>query len=281
MVGIRMWTTPESRGHIAGVEHLRLHGASGATSTLGSVAELTRVQGQPQITREDLATLVAVTARISGRDLGSVMHDVRAAVARLPLARGTRVEYGGQYREQQSSFRNLAAVAAAALGLTFALLLVLFGRWSIAAAVLGASLLAAAGVFVGLWATGCELDVSSLMGLTMVVGISAESAVFLVSELATRLPANDPRAALVAAGRARLRPIVMTALAAILALAPLALGLGRGSAMLQPLAVAIASGLVFTVPAVLLLLPSLLSLLLRPSERSLEAPSPAAAHRAI
>jgi multidrug efflux pump subunit AcrB len=263
MVGVRVWTAPEARSRIERIGRLRLRGTDGTTAALERIATLTRVTGEPQITRENSRTMVAVTARISGRDLGSAMQDVKREVAKLSLPAGTYVEYGGLYREQQRSFRSLAAVIAAASLLAGLVLLFLYESARVLLAVGAVGAVTGAAVFAGLWLTRTELNVASLMGLTMVVGITAETAIFFLShwnESRTRL-GDDP--ALLDAGRTRLRPIVMTGLAAALALAPLALGVGRGSAMLQPLAIAILSGLVATVPAVLLLLPPFLAALER------------------
>jgi len=204
--------------------------------------------------------MVPVTARISGRDLGSVMADVRSAVSGLSAPPGVYVRYGGLYAEQQISFRGLMGVLAAAVALVFLLVLFLSGRLIVPVAVLGVASLAGVAVLIGLRLTGSELDISSLMGLTMIVGISSEAAIFYVTqwdECGRRLGARE---ALLDAGRLRLRPILMTALAAMGALLPLALGIGEGSAMLQPLAIGIIAGLIATVPGVLLLLPALLSL---------------------
>jgi multidrug efflux pump subunit AcrB len=136
-----------------------------------------------------------------------------------------------------------------------------YERFAAPVAVLAVDLLAIVGVFVGLWWTGTELNISSMMGLTMIVGISSEAAIFYMSEWHESARGLGANAALIETGRRRFRPIVMTALAAILALAPLAVAIGQGSAMLQPLAIAIIAGLVLTVPLVLVVLPVLLALL--------------------
>jgi multidrug efflux pump subunit AcrB len=261
MIGVRIWTRPEARASIERVARLRLRTPEGASVPLGRIATLETVSGQPQIVRENLETMVAVTGRIAGRDLGSVIRDVRAAVEALPLPAGVHVEYGGLYRQQQESFRGLLMVLVAAIGLVFVLLLYVYERFAAPVAILAVDLLAIVGVFVGLWWTGTELNISSMMGLTMIVGISSEAAIFYMTGWREATARLDPRAALIEAGRLRFRPISMTALAAILALAPLAVAIGQGSAMLQPLAIAIISGLVLTVPLVLVVLPVLFALL--------------------
>ena len=230
-----------------------LRAPDGHSLPLSRVAEVTIAVGQPQITREDLAQMIPVTARLEGRDLGSAMKEVRSVVTGMHLPSQIRVEYGGLYAEQQKSFRGLTAVFAAAVFLVMALLLYLYESWAVVTAILITVLLSVASVFVGLWLTGTELNISAMMGLTMIVGIVTEVAVFYFAELDTTKVAD--RTALVTAGRHRLRPILMTSLIAILALMPLALGLGTGSAMQTPLAIAIISGLVAAVPLVLLVMP--------------------------
>jgi multidrug efflux pump subunit AcrB len=183
------------------------------------------------------------------------MRDVSQAVSRLSLPSGVRVEYGGLYAEQQNSFRDLAVVFVSALTLVGLLFLYLFRNWAAVGSIVMTLILAASSVFVGLWITGTELNISAMMGLTMVIGIVAEVGVFYLAELP---PGHTPDAeTLIAAGRARLRPIVMSALIAILALTPLALGLGAGSAMQTPLAIAIITGLLAGVPLILVFAPAL------------------------
>jgi multidrug efflux pump subunit AcrB len=178
----------------------------------------------------------------------------------LPLS--IRYELGGLYQQQQIAFRGLLLVFAAAPGSVFVLLLFLYERFSIAIAILTMPLLATCAVFVGLWLTGIELNIAAMMGMTMIIGIVTEIAIFFFSEFED-LQAGGMRGldALIAAGRNRMRPIAMTSIAAILTLMPLALALGQGSATQQPLAVAIISGLVLQLPLVLLMMPSLYMLI--------------------
>lgn len=258
LVDVRLRASADALSSRGDLERLWLRTTGGTRVRVGRVSETRVVEGQPQITRENLRRMIAVTGRIAGRDLGSAMLDVRAAVERLELPAGVEAGYGGLYEEQQRSFRGLLGVLLAAVALVFLLLLFSYERFGVPVAVLAVDALAGVAVLVGLWIAGAELDVASLMGLTMIVGIASESAIFFVSGwLARGGPARGVEAIL-EAGEERFRPIVMTALAAIGALLPLAFGLGEGSALLRPLAIAIVSGLVATVPAVLLVLPVLL-----------------------
>jgi CzcA family heavy metal efflux pump len=261
MVGLRVWIPNADRATDREIEALRLRSPRGHLFPLRRVATVETVTGQPQIARDDLKRMVAVTARITGRDLGSTVRDVRAALDRSGLIpSGVYYRLGGLYEQQQIAFRGLVAVLLAAILLVMVLLLFLYESFRVTAAILVTTLSAMAAVFVGLWATGTELNISAMMGLTMIVGIVTEVGIFYTSEVHD-LPAATPlRERLVLAGRNRMRPIAMTTFAAILALSPLALGLGQGSAMQQPLAIAIISGLAVQLPLVLTLLPALLAL---------------------
>src|SRR5207253_2404251 len=158
--------------------------------------------GQPQITREDLQRMVAVTARISGRDLGSTAAELKRQLERSGLVPSTvRWKLGGLYEQQQIAFRGLAVVVAAALLLVFALLLALYERFRLAFAILVSTLTAVAAVLVGLWLTGTELNITAVMGLTMVVGIATEVGIFFASE---HVALGSGEAADRAAGRRRL-----------------------------------------------------------------------------
>ncbi|QYM79648.1 efflux RND transporter permease subunit [Horticoccus luteus] len=261
LVGIRVWIPTDERRTAEDIARLRLRAPDGHYFPAQRVAAISRVVGQPQISRDNLKRMLAVTARISGRDLGSTIRDVQAALRRPgTVPAGMYFALGGTYAQQRSAFTGLMLVFGAAVALVFLLLLFLYESFFTAGAMLVSTLLALSAVMIGLWLTHTELNISSMMGLTMIVGIATEVAIFYVSEFES-LPADLPTAdALVQAGVNRLRPITMTTFAAILALLPLALGLGAGSAMQQPLAIAIVSGLLLQMPVVLIVLPVLLSL---------------------
>ena len=242
--------------------NFRIRSPDGHFFPLRRVATVTTLVGQPQIDRDDLKEMIAVTGRLSGRDLGSTIRDVQRVLATPGVVpAGVYSILGGTYAEQQAAFGGLMAVFGAAVALVFLLLLFLYENVRIAAAMLVTTLLALSAVTIGLWITRTELNISSMMGMTMIVGIATEVAIFYVSELVALPATRDPREALVEAGLNRMRPIAMTTFAAILALLPLALGLGAGSAMLQPLAIAIVSGLFLQMPLVLIVLPVLLATL--------------------
>jgi len=258
LVGVRVWIPRPARETMHNIEGLLLRAPDGHLFPLKRVASLTTVTGQPQITRDDLRRMVAVTARISGRDLGSTAADVKRVLDQPGLL-PNEVPYtlGGLYEQQQIAFRGLTIILIAAIVLVFLLLLILYESFRAAIAMMLTTLLAVAGVYLGLWLTRTEFNITSRMGMTMIIGIVTEIAIFYYSEYRDLPPSEDR---FIVAGINRMRPIAMTTFAAILALSPLALGIGQGSAMQQPLAIAIISGLLFGLPLVLIVLPTLLSL---------------------
>jgi CzcA family heavy metal efflux pump len=264
VVGVRVRLPVASYRHLEQVQTLPIRAADGHLLPLSQVANLQVVQGQPEITRNNLKRMVAVTGRISGRSMGATIADVKAMLAKPGLLpKGMYYELGGLYQQQQQAFRGLTVVLLAAIALVFTLLLFLYESFRVALAILAMPLLAMGAVFIGLWITGIELNISAMMGMTMIIGIVTEVAIFYFSELdevADKLPLHE---ALLAAAKHRTRPILMSTLAAILTLSPLALALGTGSQMQQPLAVAIIAGLLVQVPLVLLVMPVLYALLMR------------------
>ena len=267
MLGIRLWTPGDARDQVEDLGHLRVTAPDGHAVAVARLAQVTAVTGQPQIGRDNLRRIVAVTGRTEGIDLGLAVQRVQRVLAddalRTPRAGGKALtfELGGLYAQQQQAFRGLAQVFLAAVLLLFLLLLWWFDSLRIAGLVVLTALLALPGVVIGLWLTGTELDISSLMGLTMIVGSVAEVSLFLVSALRDLPPDLTPHERVLRAAVSRLRPIAMTTIAAILAMLPLALGVGEGAAMLTPLAMAIIAGLVVQLPLVLVALPQGLVLL--------------------
>ncbi len=262
MVGIRLWVPEALRKNTARVRAMLLRAPDGHIFPLDRVATVVPVTGQPQITRDDLKRVVAVTGRISGRDMGSTVRDVKKVLATQGLIpHDVYITLGGLYHQQQIAFAGLMAVFLAAVALLFLLLLFLFERFRPAVGLMLTTLTALGAVFVGLWVTGTELNISSMMGMTMVLGIVTEVAIFMAWEFLTAPAGMDDDAALIYAGKHRMRAITMSTLAAVLALSPLALGIGQGSAMQRPLAIAIISGLIFQLPLIFLLMPVLFRLL--------------------
>jgi len=265
LVGVHVWVPASMRHTTDQIAGIRLRAADGHLVPLKRIATVALHTGQPQITRDDLKRMVAVTGRISGRDLGSTIQAVRQVLARPGLLPADMYyTLGGLYRQQQIAFHGLMAVFIAAVALVFLLLLFLYESFRTALSILVTPLLATSAVFIGLWLTHTELNITAIMGMTMIVGIVTEVSIFYFSELRELgRQGLTGREALITAGRNRMRPITMTTLAMILALLPLAFALGQGSAMQQPLAIAIISGLLVQLPLVLIAMPVLYGVLQR------------------
>ncbi len=265
MVGVMVWIPQSVRKNQSDIEKLAIRAPDGHLLPLSRIAKISTVSGQPEINRENLKRMIAVTARISGRDMGSVIREIRQKMDEPNLLPpGAYYELGGLYKQQQIAFTGLMRVFAAAVALVFLLLLFLYERFSIALAVMAIPLMSISAMFVGLWIADVELNISAMMGMTMIVGIVTEVAIFYFSEY-REIRGMDRRGALIAAGMNRMRPIAMTTIAAILTLLPLAFAIGQGSAMQQPLAIAIISGLIVQLPLVLLVMPVLYDLLQKSS----------------
>jgi CzcA family heavy metal efflux pump len=259
MVGLRVWTKQVLRGNDQVILDLPIETPDGRIFPLRRVATITRIIGQPQIMRDDLRRTIAVTGRITGRDMGTTVNDI-IRILDKPGVIPTSVTYrmGGLYEQQQIAFQGLVQVLIAAVLLVFLLLLFLYEQFRTAGAILLTTLLALPAVFIGLQITDTELNITAMMGMTMVVGIVTEVGIFFYSEYLEPTDIADTADRLIQAGINRMRPIAMTTLAAILALSPLALGIGQGSAMQRPLAIAIIAGLAVQPFLSLVVLPVLL-----------------------
>ena len=231
--------------------------STGKSATLGSVANFQNENGQTEIIREDLQRRVAVTGRFEGISLGEGIKLVQQAVMDLHMPNSIRVVYGGVYEEQQKSFRDLLIVLALAVILVFTVLLFEFRTFAAPAAILASALLSTCGVFLALLITGTTFNISSFMGLIMVIGIVAKNGILLLdADQRFRAEGSSVRDAMILAGERRLRPILMTALATIAGMIPLSLALGAGSQMLQPLAIAVIGGLVASMVLSLIVTPA-------------------------
>ncbi|MEP7304589.1 MAG: efflux RND transporter permease subunit [Acidobacteriota bacterium] len=246
------------RSSLEAMKHAMLVNSSGGTATLDSLATVEELAGQTEVRRENLQREVEVTARLEGVDLGTGIAAVQKAVADLKVPSSVRVEYGGTYQEQQKSFNDLARVLVLAVVLVFLVLLFEFRSFTAPVAILSSAILSTSGVFLALLATRTTFNVSSFMGLIMVIGIVAKNGILLLDAnekfRAAGFSAED---AIIQAGRRRLRPIVMTALAAVAGMLPLALALGAGSQMLQPLAIAVIGGLLISMLLSLIITPAI------------------------
>ena len=241
---IRIRFGEEHRASFDAIQNTVLNSSTGKSATLGSIATIEHNAGEQEIRRENLQRNIAVTGRLEGIDLGSGIQRVQAAVAALHIPGSVRIQYGGTYEEQQKSFAELERVLVLALALVFGVLLAEFRNLSAPISILTSSILSMSGVVLALLVTGITFNVASFMGLIMVIGIVAKNGILLLDAYQKFLDVGmEPRRAMILAGRRRLRPILMTALAAIAGMLPLAFALGAGSQMLQPLAIAVIGGL--------------------------------------
>jgi len=221
-------------------------------------AELSK--GSPDLTREDLKSNIVVIARLENRDLGSAMKEIRGKLAgNLIMPPGYYIVYGGTYAQQQDSFRELLIILLAAIVLVFSVLLFLFRDLRIPLLVIFISVLGTAGCVWALYITGIQLNVGSYTGIIMIVGIIAENAIFTVNQFMVTMKSTsgDVDASINYAISLRIRPKLMTAIGAILALTPLALGIGVGAQMQQPLAIAVIGGFIVAMPLLLFVFPTL------------------------
>jgi CzcA family heavy metal efflux pump len=258
LVPIRVRLPDSVRFQSGAVSRVPIVGPSGwlPLDALGDVFDTT---GPSELRRENLRPFVGVTGRMSGRSLGSVVADVRRAAARVPLPAGVSLELGGQYASQQAAFRELLGVLALALGAVLLLLVAQFGSFRGPLAIVLAVPLGLTGALVMLAVTGVPFNVSSFMGVILLVGLIVKNGILLLD--AARHASADgasPAVALAHAGRVRLRPILMTTVCTLAGLVPLALGLGAGAELQQPLALAVIGGLVVSTLVTLLIVPVLL-----------------------
>lgn len=255
---LRVRFPEQTRATLDRMSNTLLASASGRTATLGSLATVSIDPGQTEIRRENLQRLVQVTGRFEGVDLGSGMAAVQKAVEDLHLPSSIRVEYGGTYAEQMKSFRDLLMVFLLALLLLFGVLLFEFRTFSAPTAILASALLSTFGGFLALLITRTTFNVASFMGMIMVIGIVAKNGILLLdAEHRFRDLGFSAEEAMIQAGRRRLRPIAMTALATVAGMAPLAFGIGSGSEMLKPLAIAVIGGLLSSMVLSLIFTPAI------------------------
>ena len=255
MVRVRF---PEgNRSSLEAISNTLLTSSAGRTATLGSLATIIQLPPQTEIRRENLQRDVSVTARLEGIDLGSAVAEVQKAIAGLHLPSNIRVEYGGTYQEQQKSFRDLVFVLALAIILVFIVLLFEFRSFAAPLAILASALLSTSGVFLALILTRTTFNVASFMGMIMVMGIVAKNGILLLdADQKFRRLGFSVEDAMLQASRRRLRPIVMTALATVAGMLPLAFALGAGSQMLQPLAIAVIGGILISMVLSLIITPA-------------------------
>jgi CzcA family heavy metal efflux pump len=264
LTSIRLIYPNTFRLGISKINEQKIFLPGGKLLPMSSVADIQINEGEAEIERENLQTMVAVTGRLENRDLGGVMKDIKKEIAKkVNKPQGYHIEYGGAYAEQQQSFRELLLILFLASSLVFLLILILFKDLKAAMLILFVSVMGVSGSILALFITGTPLNVGSYTGLIMIVGIVGENAIFTFRQFTLSRQNMDIKAAVATSVSLRLRPNLMTAFGAIIALMPLALGIGTGSQLHQPLATAVIGGFLVAVPLLTVVLPSLLVMFYR------------------
>jgi CzcA family heavy metal efflux pump len=246
------------------LSRLQIFLPSGKLKAISELATIQVNQGDAETKRENLQNIGEVTARLENRDLGSTMTDIKQKVsAGVSLPLGYHIEYGGAYADQQQSFKELLYILLASSLLVFAVILFLFKDFRVALLIILLAVLGISGSYLALYLTNTALNVGSYTGLIMIVGIIGENAIFTFLQFRDSLKERSVDESVVYAISTRLRPKLMTAVGAIVALMPLALGIGTGARLHQPLAIAVIGGFVFALPILLIILPSMLRLIFK------------------
>ena len=263
LIKVRVIFPADLRNSLEKVKALQVRSSSGQLLRVDQVADVEYEKGQTEIERENLRQTVAVTGRLEGKDLGTAISEIRNRLAKdVKLPAGMTIEYGGLYREQQSSFRELIISLILAVVLVFITLLIEFRSFAHPFAIVTGAVLALAGVLLALFITGMTLNVVSLMGMIMIVGIVAKNGILMLDAVEDHLAAGDTlRDALMRSGRRRFRPVLMTSLAAMLGMLPLALAFGAGAELLQPLAIGVIGGLTIALLLSLVVTPTVYAML--------------------
>ncbi|MCY7422054.1 MAG: efflux RND transporter permease subunit [Chitinophagaceae bacterium] len=259
---IRIVYPNSNRQTIEGIRNMRIFLPSGQLKAIADLATVTLNAGDAQIERENLQSMGVISSRLENRDLGSTIKDIKTTIARnvkLPL--GYHVEYGGEYAEQQKSFGELLVILITSSMLVFGTILFLFKDFMTALMIILIAVLGISGSYLALYFTNTALNVGSYTGLIMIVGIIGENAIFTILQFKESLHQKSVDESIVYAISTRLRPKLMTAFGAIIALLPLALGIGTGAQLHQPLAIAVIGGFLVALPLLLIVLPTFIRVL--------------------
>src|SRR2546423_5084913 len=269
LIRVRVIFPAHVRTSLDKVKALQVRSSSGQLFRIDQVADVEYEKGQTEIGRENLRQMVSVTGRLEGKDLGTAISQIRTQLTKdVKLPPGMTIEYGGLYQEQQSSFRELMISLMLAVLLVFITLLIEFRSFAHPIAIVTGAVLALGGVLLGLFLTGMTLNVVSMMGMIMIVGIVAKNGILMLDAVEDHLAAGDTlREALLRSGRRRFRPVLMTSLAAMLGMLPLALAYGAGSELLQPMAIAVIGGLTMALLLSLIVTPSVYAIFRREPRR--------------
>lgn len=257
---IRILYNNKSNASLQEIQNSMISLPNGQLKPLKEFANVSLLKGSAEVEREDLQNMGVVSARLDNGDLGGTIKNIQSEIdKKIKLPTGYSIIYGGAYAEQQKSFSELLLILFVSSLLVFTTILFLFRNLKVAFLILLVSVLGISGSFILLFITGTPLNVGSYTGLIMMVGIIGENAIFTYLQFEESLVEKSKEKALIYAISTRLRPKLMTALGAIIALMPLALGIGTGAQMHQPLAIAVIGGFLVALPLLLIVLPSLLN----------------------
>jgi cobalt-zinc-cadmium resistance protein CzcA len=264
MVNIRMIYPKSQLTTINSLANGNIFLPNGLLKPINTIATIQLEKGVAEIERENQKMIGVVTSRLENRDLGSTLKDIQQSIKeKLFLPPGYHVEYGGSYSQQQKAFTELLYILLAACILVFIVLLALFREFVVSFFIILMALLGVAGCLLALFLTNTALNVGSYTGIIMIVGIIGENAIFTYQQYLLASQTMDSKDSIVFSISARLRPKLMTAFGAIMALIPLALGIGAGAQLHQPLAIAVIGGLCFALPLLLIVLPTFLRIINR------------------
>jgi cobalt-zinc-cadmium resistance protein CzcA len=266
LTDIRMIFPLNNKTPVDRIKQIKICTSTGNYLPLNVFADFAIQSGVSEIERENLQTMGVITARLNDRDLGSVMKDIRIKLAKINLPPAYQIEYGGSYAEQQQSFAELLKILIAGGLLVFTIVLFMFKSLKLSFTVLFISFIGISGSLLSLFITHTPLNVGSYTGLIMIIGIIGENSIFTIQKFLFEMKTVSVGKALVLAISARLRPNLMTVLGAIVALAPLAAGIGTGAQMHQPLAIAVIGGFIIALPLLVIVLPGLLKLIYKKYE---------------
>ena len=268
MTAIRMIYPNSSKNSLENIKNQFIFLPDGKLKPVATLSTIGLKEGVAEINRDNLKSVSIVTARLNNKDLGTAMKEIQKTIdSGIFLPQGYNIEYGGEYADQQKSFRELLMILILSSLLVFALMLFLFKDFKAACSILFIAVLGISGSLIALYITNTPLNVGSYTGLIMIVGIIGENAIFTFQQFTTNREKGTIDESLVYAISTRLRPKLMTALGAIIALMPLAVGVGTGAQMHQPLAIAVIGGFIIALPLLLIILPTLLHLLYKREDK--------------
>jgi len=270
VTAIRMIYPNSVKNSLESIKNQSVFLPDGKLKPIATLSTIGLKEGVAEINRDNLKSVSIVTARLNNKDLGTAMKEIQKSIdSKLFLPQGYNIEYGGEYADQQKSFKELLMILILSSLLVFALMLFLFKDFRAACSILFIAVLGLSGSLIALYITNTPLNVGSYTGLIMIVGIIGENAIFTFQQFTTNRQKGTVDESLVFAISTRLRPKLMTALGAIIALMPLAVGVGTGAQMHQPLAIAVIGGFIIALPLLLIILPTLLHLLYKKDDKKL------------